>query len=224
MAPKFASIEYYAPLFNIVFALPDLVGDIARGDGLHLVGPPSGEARNEEISFPWDKLDAARPLVVVSCGSVLRWRPGLFDALGEATAPLGVQCVFAAGEVAEKRSFPDHVIAVPFMPQLALLRRASAMVTVGGANTMNESLCAAVPMLILPSVSDQPLQAHVIERAGAGLSIDMGSLTADNARTALSRLLDPTQGFRERIQHIQRAYLAADSPAAVATLVDEACR
>jgi MGT family glycosyltransferase len=220
MQQQFASIEFMSPYLNIVFSLPTFVGhELPDANRIRLVGPPSTETRGDEVEFPWDKLDSNRPLVYISFGSVLRWQPDLLDMLIASIEPLGVQCVVSAGELALKKTFPANIIARPYVPQIALLKRAHVFVTVGGANSVNEALSSGVPMLVMPRYIDQPLQGHFVEASGVGLSIPAPERSVERIRDALRRLLDPSQGYKERVQVVQTAYAAADGGRNAAALI-----
>jgi MGT family glycosyltransferase len=205
---------------NFVFALPAFVGsDCPNAELVRLVGPPSMAGRGDEVGFPWEKLQTDRPVIFISCGSVLRWQPDIIDVLTAATEPLGVQCVVSAGELVGKKSFPPHVLAVSYAPQLALLKRVDVFATVGGANSVNEALCAGVPMLMMPMLHDQHLQGHFIERAGVGVSIATADGTIETYRAAFKRLLDESQGFKTRSRALQSTYAQVDGGRAAADAI-----
>jgi MGT family glycosyltransferase len=223
LEPEFRTCECLSPLLNVVFATADLVGDDARvPPHTRLVGPSRPRAhRGDEPGFPWEALDADRPLVYVSFGSQISWQPEVFRVIAEGAEGLEVQLVIVAGELASEGlagRLSGDVIVVPYAPQLALLRRARACVSHGGANSVLESLDAGVPLLLLPVCNDQPVQAHFVSRAGAGLSLDPTALTPDGARAALARLLQPGPE-REAAARIASAWSKLDGAREAARLI-----
>ncbi|MDY7232468.1 glycosyltransferase [Hyalangium rubrum] len=212
---RFRTCECLSPRLNTLFATETFVGPEARiPPATYLVGPSlPPEARGDEVDFPWERL-GTRPVVYVSFGSQISWQPDLFRLIAEATAPLGVTLVLSAGELAENtdflRSLPGEVVAVPYAPQRQLLPRVSAFVTHGGANSVMEALTEGVPLLLLPICNDQPVQAHFLTKAGAGLALDPRTLTVEDCRAALTRLLEPGTPLRAKVAEISASYRARD--------------
>lgn len=223
MAPEFRTCECLSPRLNVVFATEALVGaDAAVPPSTILVGPsrPPG-ARGDEAGFPWQRLDG-RPLVYVSFGSQISWQPELLRVVAEAAAALPVQLAISAGGLAETgfgAQLPGDALVVPYAPQLALLQRAAAMVSHGGANSVMEALDHGVPLLLLPICNDQPVQAHFLAKAGAGLQLDPAGLTSEAVRDALARLLDADGAYRTSARRVRDAYRARDGARQAAALI-----
>jgi UDP:flavonoid glycosyltransferase YjiC (YdhE family) len=115
----------------------------------------------------------ARPLVYCAFGSQghLYAMSHILDVLvGAARALPGVQLVVATGgvEVPATARAPN-LVCVAHAPQIALLRRASLMLSHGGLNSLKEALCCGVPVIVLPQLADQPGNAARIgfHRLGA---------------------------------------------------------
>jgi zeaxanthin glucosyltransferase len=211
---RFRTCECLSPRLNTIFATEDFVGPEARiPPNTYLVGPSlPPEARGDEVGFPWERL-GAKPVVYLSFGSQISWQPELFRLIAEAAAPLGVTLVLSAGELAGTeftRTLPGDVVAVPYAPQRQLLPRASAFISHGGANSVMEALTEGVPLLLLPVCNDQPVQAHFLTRSGAGLALDLRTLTVDDCRAALARLLEPGTPLRAKVAALSASYRARD--------------
>ena len=78
----------------------------------------------------------------------------------------------------------------PFLPQVAVLRRAAVLVTHGGNNSVTEALTAGVPMVVLPFSTDQFAGAAAIEAAGLGVACDPNLVTAADVGAAVRDVLD----------------------------------
>lgn len=214
LLPDFRTCECLSPLLNVVFATEALVGaDASIPPRTLLVGPsrPVGP-RGDEADFPWERIDE-RPLVYASFGSQISWQPELLRAAALAAAWLGARLVANAGGLAETgfaAGLPGEPILVPYAPQLALLERAAAMVSHGGANSVMEAMDNGVPMLLIPICNDQPVQAYFLAKAGAGLSLERERVTADSARSALAQLLDPGLPYRANAERVRDAYRSRD--------------
>ena len=142
--------------------------------------------------------------------------------MAEAAAPLSVQLVISAGGLAETDfadSLAGDVLVAPYAPQLELLGRAQAFVSHGGANSVMEAMWSGVPLLLIPVCNDQPVQAHFIQKAGAGLSLHLGSLSAAAIRARLEALLDPLGNCRASARRVQRSYRSHDGAREAARLI-----
>lgn len=97
------------------------------------------------------------------------------------------------------RPLPSQVLLRPYVPQLAVLRRAALFITHAGTNGVYESLLAGVPMLMLPQGGDQPLIAEQIEQARLGRWLPESELTPDRLHAEIDGLLsDPDLRSRVR--------------------------
>ena len=79
-----------------------------------------------------------------------------------------------------------------------------------------EAIERGVPMLVIPLSLDQPVSAYLVERARIGIAIRPEDVTVGSARAAISALLDPANGYRERARALMIAATTHDGPTAVA--------
>jgi len=224
--PDFRLFECPSPTANVVFGTEELVGDVFPPRRTWLVGPTIAPGRRgDETVFPFDRIPEDKPLVYASFGSVHTRLSGdgVIDALVAATAKLGATLVISSEAVAARAGeLPDHTIATPYVPQLEMLGRADAFVTHGGANSVMEGMYFGVPLLVIPLASDQPMQADLVARAGAGIAVEREDLTTDSAFAALTRLLDRDDPIRHVVARIQKSYQANDGARRAAEIVEQA--
>jgi len=164
--------------------------------------------RVETASFPWSWLDGARPAVLVSLGSINAQEGGRFFAAAvEALRTLPVQGVIVAPPEMVPDP-PDTILVRPWVPQLALLARLSAVVTHAGHNTVCESLAAGVPLVMAPVQNDQPIIADQVVRAGCGIRVSFARVSAPELRAAIHQALtDPD--LRAAADTVRRSFAAA---------------
>jgi len=169
LAMQFRGCDVLSPQLTIAFTTEALVGPVP---GVELVGPslPRG-ARGDEVAFPWDWLDPARPLVYCSFGSQIYYQPALFRRVLEAVADRPVQLVVSASDL-DLGAVPANVLVRAYVPQLEVLRRTSVMITHGGANSVMEAIACGVPLLVAPLCNDQFHEVAFVERAGIGRALD----------------------------------------------------
>ena len=80
----------------------------------------------------------------------------------------------------------ENIVVRESIPQQLLLRKASAVITHGGLNTLKECIFSEVPVLVLPFLSDQPLNALRIVHHGLGAAL----FPEEQTLSALSSQLD----------------------------------
>jgi MGT family glycosyltransferase len=226
LSPRFRAWEIVSPHLNVVFSTEAMVGPPVTSEGsptVQLVGPSVSSRRGDEVPFAWEKLDG-RPLVYASFGSRVYWQPDLFAKIAEAAAPLSVQLLFGAGDLAhseQMRGLPGDPLVAVYVPQLAVLARTAVLVSHVGANSVSEAMYQGVPVLALPITNEEPVQAHFLERAGTGVAFDPRRVTVEQLHSALRALLDPSSPYRSRTAAVQRSYRSANGARAAAELIGE---
>lgn len=116
-----------------------------------------------EPEFPWSEIDENKPVIYCSLGThVADYQPAdRFFRLLVTVARDNPQYSFVVSmgpgrQLTTYGSVPSNVTAHARVPQLAILRKASMMITNGGLGTVKECIYFAVPMLVLPCDFDQP--------------------------------------------------------------------
>jgi MGT family glycosyltransferase len=184
---------------------------------VHFIGA-SGTARPEAVAFPWERLQPGRR-VYLSLGTInAEQGPRLYRAAVEGLRELPLQLIVSAPPELVVDA-PAHWIVAARVPQLAVLEHVDAIVTHGGLNTVNEALANALPMVVAPIRDDQPKIADALERAGVGVRIHLGRVTAASLRAALLRVLDEPS-FRENARRVQTALATAGGPERAAELIE----
>src|SRR5204863_3656233 len=94
----------------------------------------------------------------------------LYQIILDACAELPMQVVLTLGREGGNMParIPPNAKVLGFGPQLALLKRASLVITHAGLNTTLESLAQGLPMVALPIANEQPGIASRIRHAGVG--------------------------------------------------------
>uniref|UniRef100_A0A8C6U1C7 glucuronosyltransferase n=1 Tax=Neogobius melanostomus TaxID=47308 RepID=A0A8C6U1C7_9GOBI len=98
---------------------------------------------------------------------------------------------------------PQNVKLMEWVPQNDLLAHpgARAFVTHAGSHGLFESLCHAVPLLMLPLGGDQPDNAQRFESRGVGVVRDIQSITTEGLLQGLKEVINnPT--YKQKIQKL----------------------
>lgn len=172
----------------------------ARAERTHV---ESIDLERRELTFDWDVIPEHKPLVYCSLGGQ-RYRsdatPRFFARLLHAVAARpALHLLLSVGKHVDPSvlAAPANVTVVRAAPQLAVLRRARAMITHGGLGSVKECSLFGVPMLVFPLDVDQPGNAARVVHHGLGLRGDVDETSADELGALLDRVLaEPS--FRAR--------------------------
>jgi zeaxanthin glucosyltransferase len=148
---------------------------------------PLRDPKSRNRDFPWNRLDT-RPLVYASLGTLQNGKERIFRCFAEACAGLDVQLVIAHGGGLNEdqiRALPGSPLAVPYAPQVEILKRAALTLTHAGLNTILDSLSQGVPAIAVPITYEQPAIASRLVWTGAGTVIKPGNLTAQGLRARI---------------------------------------
>ncbi|XP_028328593.1 UDP-glucuronosyltransferase 1-1-like isoform X1 [Gouania willdenowi] len=100
-------------------------------------------------------------------------------------------------------NLPENVKLMSWVPQNDLLAHpgARAFITHAGSHGLFEGLCHAVPMVMIPFGGDQPDNAHKMSTRGAGVVLDMSSVTTEGVLEALNQVINDTR-YKENIERL----------------------
>lgn len=114
-----------------------------------------------------------RPLVYVSAGTLYNNDPRFFRRAIDVLRHFDGRVIVSLGDADRAtddawRELPPHITVRAFVPQLSVLQHASAFLTHGGMNSVNEAVFCGTPMVVSPRGADQFTVAHQVERCGLG--------------------------------------------------------
>ncbi len=187
------------------------------------IGPCfAGREGQGDPSFPFDRFATGRPKVYVSLGTVFNRKPAVFGRILDAHADGRCQLVVSAGgafDALSARGVPDHVLLFPRVPQVEVLDRVDAVVSHGGNNTVNETLAAGRPLVVLPVGGEQGDNASRVEYLGAGLRADLNRSPAEEIGAKVRRLLEEPS-FARRARECADALAKTDGPGTAASFIE----
>lgn len=202
-------ILYNPPELNLVYTLrafqPD-AGDFPP-ERYRFLGA-SIYRREGESPIP---LPEGKPIVYISLGTIANRARAFYRKCIDAFAGEDVAVVMTVGKAVRPRSLgaiPANFSVYPAVPQLDVLRAADVFITHGGLNSVMEALYFGVPMVVLPRVNDQPVNAGRVQSLGLGERMSPRGITAASLREATLRVMrDP--GIRESVCRMQQMLAAA---------------
>jgi UDP:flavonoid glycosyltransferase YjiC (YdhE family) len=97
---------------------------------------------------------------------------------------------------------PSNVVVAAFAPQSALLERADLLVSHSGSGTMLGGLVHGVPQVALPRGTDQPENAALLVRAGAGLLVAPEDYAVESIAAAVAQVTR-NPSFRDAAERVR---------------------
>lgn len=151
-----------------------------------------------------------RPLAYLSFGTIFAAEPGLLNRISAILSGAGWRVVVSLGDPRRKAAgdWPPHVQVHSFVDQMAVLSRASLVVTHGGMSSVSEALAHGIPLIVVPQTVDQHLVARRVTGLGAAVTVDNAS-SPDEWRAALSRIMAEPAKFAAAAARIGNSFTDA---------------
>jgi UDP:flavonoid glycosyltransferase YjiC (YdhE family) len=89
----------------------------------------------------------------------------------------------------ELGALPGNVTLAAFVPQASVLPHTDLVVSHSGSGTMLGALCHGIPQVAVPRGTDQPENAALLARAGAGVVVATDDFTATAVREAVASVV-----------------------------------
>nr|WP_033437275.1 macrolide family glycosyltransferase [Saccharothrix sp. NRRL B-16314] len=173
----------------------------------------------------WEPADD-RPVLLVSFGSAYTNEPGIYRRCFEAFGDLDWQVVINIGKFvdpAELGEPPANVELHRWVPQLAILAHAKVFITHSGMGGSMEGLYHGVPMIGVPAIGEQVMNAMRLVDLGVGRHVPRDEVTAEGLRSAVLELADDP-GVAERLAAIKAEIRAAGGTPAAADVIESELR
>lgn len=167
-----------------------LFADRVDESAFTFVGACQGERADQG---DWERPAGAEKVLLVSLGSANTKQPGFYRACVEAFGDLpGWHVVLQIGKFvdpSELGEIPGNIEVHPWVPQLAILKKADAFITHAGAGGSQEGLATGTPMLAIPLAVDQFGNADTLVQLGVARRLPMEDVTAEALREAVTALV-----------------------------------
>ena len=120
-----------------------------------------------DIAIPYGEMK--HPIVYISLGSIIS-NQGFCKECIRAFRGKDFSVILNTGRIdpISLGKMPDNIYAYSFVPQIEVLEHADVFLTHCGMNSVNEALCAGVPMVAMPFLNDQLENAKQIVDLGLG--------------------------------------------------------
>ncbi len=147
-----------------------------------------GPSIYERKSCGFDFVKSESPVVYISLGTVIKGAVSFFQNCIDAFRFENIDVIISVGQkfdVKKLKNIPSNVHIYKSVPQLDVLKMADVFVTHGGMNSVSEALVCGTPMVVIPFVSDQPVNARCIEKLGVGKKLEYSIANADSIKNVI---------------------------------------
>jgi NDP-glycosyltransferase len=169
------------------------------------VGPSLPAQRHYSGNFPLERLDK-RPLLYISLGTAFNNQVDFYRMCFDAFAQSNWQVILSFGTRIDSATLgepPANFLIAPHVPQLEVLSRANLFISHGGMNSIMESLWFGVPLVVVPQMMEQEMNARRVQELGLGLMLEKETLTTEKLRAAVEQISHDS-GFHTRVQQMQQ--------------------
>jgi MGT family glycosyltransferase len=170
LPPSFFDIFSNSEKLNIVFTSRQFQPLEHTFDEKHQFAGPIIYDRNEQQSKLTTKKN--QPIIYVALGTVYNDNIHVYKSILAVLKKIGFESYVSIGSyisIDELGDLPSHIHIAPYFPQLEILAKASVFISHCGMNSVNESLYFGVPLLMLPIIQEQKMNAQRVEELGAGI-------------------------------------------------------
>lgn len=135
----------------------------------------------------------------------------LFQNCVDVFASENVDVIISVGpkfDIRKLKNIPDNIHIYKSVSQIAVLKMADVFVAHGGMNSVSEALAYGVPMVVVPFVSDRPVNAQFVEKLGVGKKLEYTALDKNTLKdTVLSMITD--EKVKDNLNRVQNLIQAA---------------
>lgn len=188
-------ILYNPPELNLVYTIrhfQPFAEDFSEDNYKFLGASIYQRALGKSFNMPPKKY----PLIYISLGTIMNNAKSFYKKCIRAFGHENVQVIMSIGTLVNKDELgkiPNNFSIYSFVPQLEVLENTDVFITHGGMNSITESLYYGVPMIVIPFITDQPLNAKRIEELQLGKKLEYKRITSEMIRTtALSVMENPS--------------------------------
>lgn len=172
---------------------------------------PTVEDRFDEVDFPMEKV-VGKEVVYITLGTVFNNDPEFYKICIEAFRNRSEMVVIPVGssiDPAELHDIPQNVTVVKFAPQLEVLKNAKLMITVGGAGSVGDAIFYKVPMIVIPSMIEQELNALQVERHKVGIYLKRNRLSKQKLRECVDDIYRNIDTYRSNLGIVAKSFIDA---------------
>ena len=106
-------------------------------------------------------------------------------------------------DVRKLKGVPSNIHIYKSVPQLDVLKISDVFVTHGGMNSVSEALVYSTPMVVIPFVSDQTVNARCIEKLGVGKKLEYSAANKNTIKSTVFSVASDSD-IKTNLTRVQR--------------------
>lgn len=169
------------------------------------------DLEKNELPFDWSRIHPEKPLIYCTLGSQCHLFKGsrqFFQTIIDAiSSKPDWQMILSVGKhlSTEFENVASNVFVVDWAPQLAVLKRASLMITHGGIGTLKDCIFFGVPMIVFPMMRDQPMSGARVVYHKLGVRGNIHHVTVEQVHSLIEKI-EQDKGYRERVEQMSQTF------------------
>jgi MGT family glycosyltransferase len=168
---------------------------------------PSISLRSTQENFDLPEIEE-KSLIYISLGTVFNQAIDFYQLCFKAFGNTDHTVVMSIGEktqISDLGEIPKNFLVKNYVPQTEVLKYAKLFITHGGMNSTHEGLYYGVPLIVIPQSADQPIIAEQVANIGAGITLQMENLTANQLVEAADHVLTQPS-FKKNVANIRESF------------------
>ncbi|MER3376356.1 MAG: glycosyltransferase [Allomuricauda sp.] len=162
----------------------------------------------EFVGFP-RKLDVAHvsrnkeDLIYISMGTITSNTICFFKDCITAFKGFHGKCIISIGRAIDRKKLgmiPENIQVVQYANQQELLSKAKLFITHGGMASIHEAVYSQTPMIVIPVIPEQKLNARTVEDLGMGIHISLKSFSSKLLLKETIHILDHREHYVKNIK------------------------
>jgi UDP:flavonoid glycosyltransferase YjiC (YdhE family) len=147
-------------------------------------------------------------------------QPFVLRAAAQGLANLPMQVILTTGASGRGPKSNPNLHLVRWVSHTELLPQLDLMITTGGLATVQTTLRAGVPMIVVPTEWDKPDIARSVVETGAGVRLAPKDCTPERLREMVQHVL-ATPSIKQNSQRMAGVFAQYGGPLAAAKLLEE---
>jgi MGT family glycosyltransferase len=176
---------------NIVYNSKYMALDIYKAEKTYKFVGPSLFFRQEQDDFPYNKINGKK-VIYISLGTLNNRKINFYRTCIRAFLNKEYFIIISTGydvDINELGDVPEYIIIRQNVPQQRLLEFADLFITHAGMNSVNESICYGVPMLLFPLQFEQKMIAERVQELGMGIVKKMSRINPEKLFEISKRII-----------------------------------